>query len=58
LVGADHAYVLPASGLVGAILLVAADMLGSQAVTGVELPAGVIVSALGAPYFLYLMTRR
>lgn len=58
LVGANHAFVLPASGFVGAILLVAADMLGSQAVTGVELPAGVIVSALGAPYYLYLMTRR
>lgn len=58
LVGADHTFVLPASGLVGAILLVTADMLGSQAVAGAELPAGVIVSALGAPYFLYLMTRR
>ena len=58
LVGADHAAVIPAAGLTGAILLIVADALGSQIVPGVEIPAGVMISALGAPYFLYLLTRR
>lgn len=58
LVGADHAAAIPAAALVGATLLVVADIAGSQLVPSVELPAGIMVSALGAPYFLYLLARR
>jgi ABC-type Fe3+-siderophore transport system permease subunit len=57
LVGADHAAVIPVAGLIGSTLLVLADLLGSSILTDTEIPAGVMVSALGAPYFLYLMTR-
>lgn len=57
LVGADHARAIPAAALVGATLLVVADVAGSQLVPAVELPAGIMVSALGAPYFLYLLAR-
>jgi ferric hydroxamate transport system permease protein len=57
LVGADHAVVLPLAGLVGATQLVLADVLGRSLLPGVEVPAGVMVSALGAPYFLYLLAR-
>jgi iron complex transport system permease protein len=57
LVGADHAVSIPASGMIGAMLLILADMLGSHLVPAAEIPAGVMVSALGAPYFLYLLTR-
>ncbi len=57
LVGADHAVVIPVAGLVGATLLVLADLVGGSVLPNTEIPAGVMVSALGAPYFLYLLTR-
>jgi iron complex transport system permease protein len=56
LVGPNHTIVLPAAGLVGATLLLVADVAGNTLFT-VELPAGVMISALGAPYFLYLLAR-
>jgi ferric hydroxamate transport system permease protein len=57
LVGADHSAAIPAAGLIGSTLLVLADVLGSSVLPDTEIPAGVMVSALGAPYFLYLLTR-
>jgi iron complex transport system permease protein len=56
LVGANHAVVIPAAALVGAALLLAADVAGNT-MFSIELPAGVLVSAFGAPYFLYLLAR-
>lgn len=58
LVGANHDVVIPAAGLIGATLLILADAAGGQILRPAEIPAGVMVSALGAPYFLYLLTRR
>jgi ABC-type Fe3+-siderophore transport system permease subunit len=58
LVGADHVVAIPAAALVGALLLVGADLLGSHVVPMAEIPAGIMVSALGALYFLFLLTRR
>jgi iron complex transport system permease protein len=57
LVGANHAVVIPAAAMIGSMLLVAADLLGGHILPSAEIPAGVMVSALGAPYFLYLLTR-
>ena len=57
LVGSDHTVVVPVAGLIGSALLVLADLLGGSILPATEIPAGVMVSALGAPYFLYLMTR-
>lgn len=56
LVGPNHTLVIPAAGLVGATLLLLADVAGNT-LFPTELPAGVMVSALGAPYFLYLLAR-
>lgn len=44
------------TGLVGGVLVLGSDMIGQHAL-GVVLPAGVVTSALGAPYFLYLLYR-
>jgi len=54
LVGADHRRLLPASALFGANLLLLADTL-ARSVSVQEIPVGVITSALGAPFFLYLL---
>jgi iron complex transport system permease protein len=52
--GPDHRLLVPASALGGATLLVAAD-LGARLVGGV--PVGVITALIGAPFFLWLLSR-
>jgi len=56
LVGPNHTVVIPASALVGATLLLLADVAGNTFFP-VEMPAGVMVSAFGAPYFLYVLAK-
>lgn len=58
LVGARHAYVIPASALVGAILLVLADGLARTLAAPAELPVGVVTALLGSPFFLILLKTR
>jgi iron complex transport system permease protein len=55
--GADHRQLLPASALLGAILLLLADMLARIVVAPAELPIGIITAALGAPFFLWMLLR-
>jgi iron complex transport system permease protein len=50
--------VTPASGLFGAILLVAADDLARTIVAPEELPVGVVTALLGSPFFLVLLKTR
>ncbi|MGV9768274.1 FecCD family ABC transporter permease [Microbacterium sp. NPDC003461] len=55
IVGAGSSLVVP-SALVGACLVLAADLLG-QFAFGTRFPVGVITGVLGAPYLLYLLIR-
>lgn len=55
--GADHRWVLPASALAGAILLLSADTIARTAFAPAELPVGMLTSFLGAPYFLWLVVK-
>lgn len=57
LVGPAHTGVIPASGLLGGFLVVAADLLGRNLFAPTEIPCGVITAAIGAPYFIYLLYR-
>ncbi len=57
LVGPNHVVLLPTAALMGALLLLAADTAGRTVLAPAEIPAGVAVSALGAPYFLFLLMR-
>lgn len=54
IVGPRHERVIPASMLIGGWLLLVADTIGRN-VLAEPLPAGVIVSLIGAPYFIYLL---
>lgn len=54
-VGNDHRYLLPASALAGALLLLLSDTVARLAVAPIILPIGAITSFLGAPLFLYLL---
>lgn len=57
-VGADHRVLLPGSVLLGASLLLAADLLARNVVTPAELPVGIVTAFVGAPFFLWLLLRR
>jgi iron complex transport system permease protein len=57
LVGSKHQILLPASALTGGFLLIVADTLARWILPGSEIPTGIIVAVIGAPYFLYLLTR-
>ena len=55
--GVNHRYLLPGSALAGACLLISADLLARTLVQPAELPVGLITSAVGSPFFLWLILR-
>ena len=55
--GVNHSYLLPGSALLGAGLMMSADLLSRILVQPAELPVGLITSAIGAPFFLWLIFR-
>ena len=57
LVGARHARVVPTAMLLGSVGLVVADSLGRTVIAPAQIPAGLIVALIGAPYFVYLLAR-
>lgn len=57
LLGLSHRQVVPASILIGAILVAGADLLARLVVAPEQLPAGALLALLGAPLFLYLLYR-
>lgn len=57
LVGAKHARLLPVAMLLGALLVLAADTLGRTLLPPLEVPAGILTTLVGAPYFLFLLRK-
>lgn len=55
LVGGGHRLLLPASMLVGMLLVVLADSIGRAAVPPIEISAGILTALIGAPFFIYIM---
>ena len=58
LVGPRHQSFLPVAALIGAILLLTADTIGRVILDPSGIPAGIIVTIIGAPYFMYLLARK
>ena len=58
LAGPDHRIVLPASALMGATLVLTADILARMLLRPAELPLGVVMAILGAPIFLHMVVKR
>lgn len=58
LVGHRPGRLVPAAALVGALLLLAADIVGRIFTVPTEIPAGIVTAVLGAPYLLYLLWRK
>ncbi len=57
LVGPRHQILLPACTLAGAVLVSVSDTIGRVIVQPFEIPTGIMVAIVGAPYFLYLLLK-
>ncbi|GIN76320.1 MULTISPECIES: iron ABC transporter permease [Bacillus] len=57
LVGPKHQLLIPASALTGALLFLLADLIGRMILAPSEIPVGLVIAALGAPYFIYLLMK-
>lgn len=57
LVGPRHQGMLPVSALIGSLVMLIADMIGKNLMAPSEIPVGLVVSCLGAPYFIYLLIK-
>jgi iron complex transport system permease protein len=57
-VGVDYRWVLPYSALLGAMLLVSADIAARLVLRPQELPVGIMTALVGAPFFIYLARKR
>ena len=55
--GVSHSYLLPGSALMGAALMINADLLSRVMIQPAELPVGLITTAIGSPFFLWLIFR-
>jgi heme transport system permease protein len=56
--GPDHRIVIPASALLGAIIVLVADVIARVIVRPSELPIGIVMAIIGAPFFLHLVLKR
>jgi iron complex transport system permease protein len=57
-ISGDHRFLLPASGLIGALLLLGADTVARTVMAPVILPVGIMTAFMGVPFFLYLFMKR
>jgi iron complex transport system permease protein len=57
-IGPGHRLLLPASALLGAVLVVGADTLARTIVAPAEMPIGILTAAIGAPFFLAILLRQ
>ncbi|WP_372339189.1 FecCD family ABC transporter permease [Cohnella sp. WQ 127256] len=57
LVGSRHQILLPTAALAGSLLVITADTIGRWILQPSEVPTGIVVAVVGAPYFLYLLAR-
>lgn len=57
LVGARHGRAIPVSMLLAALLVCVADALGRTLIAPFQLPAGLVIALVGAPYFLWVLRR-
>lgn len=57
IVGIDHRWVIPFAGVLGAILLLAADIAARYLLMPSEVPVGVMTAIIGTPFFIYIARR-
>jgi iron complex transport system permease protein len=58
IIGSDYRYLIPASGIVGSVLIVGADIVSRNIMPPIIIPVGVVTAFMGGPLFLYLIMKR
>ena len=58
LVGSDYRYLLPASAINGASMVVYCDLAARLVIKPQEMEVGIIIAVIGAPFFLYLLRKK
>ena len=56
--GPDHRLLIPASALLGAIILIIADTVSRTLLAPAEIPVGIFTSLIGGPFFLWLLIKQ
>lgn len=56
--GPDHRLLIPASALLGAIILIIADTVSRTLLAPAEIPVGIFTSLIGGPFFLWLLLKQ
>ena len=57
IIGSDYHYLLPGTIFLGATMVMLCDTISRVLFQPMEIPVGIVMSALGAPFFLYLLKR-
>lgn len=57
MIAGKHRLLIPFTAIIGATLLIGADMIGRTLMAPDEIPSGLIAAAIGTPYFLWLLWR-
>lgn len=57
MIGSDYRFLLPGAALLGAAVVMGSDTFARTAFAPTELPVGILMAVLGAPFFLFLLRR-
>lgn len=58
IIGSDYRYLFPATAILGSAVVMLCDTIARLVLDPVEIPVGIIMALLGAPFFLYLLRER
>ncbi|WP_227396289.1 FecCD family ABC transporter permease [Jeotgalibacillus aurantiacus] len=58
LTGPNFYSLIPVSALIGAFLLLTADLIGKNLLAPADIPVGIVISVIGAPYLIYMLLTR
>jgi len=57
IIGSDHNFMLPATALLGIATVTISDTFARTIVAPIELPVGIVMAVVGAPFFLFLLRK-
>lgn len=58
LIGPNHYSLIPVAALLGSLLVLLADLIGKNLLAPADIPVGIVIAILGAPYFIVLLFRK
>lgn len=58
IIGPNHRYLVPVAAVSGMLLMVIADTIARTVFAPTEIPIGIVMALVGAPFFLFLLRRR